>query len=153
MQAQMAESDLAEMAIGAHLQAQAEQRAGALDRILQRLQCQRQHLGGVGGAKAATDALHRIGFHRRIARHRQRRAGSFQSIELQHAEGRQRAHVVRPQQMHQRVGQLRQLVIELLPQPPGEKSETFEQTLDIRVAPGLPEERRQCRTALGEALA
>ncbi len=55
--------------------------------------------------------------------------------------------------MHQRVGQLRQLVIELLPQPPGEKGEAFEQPLDIRIAPGLPEERRERRAALGEALA
>ncbi len=55
--------------------------------------------------------------------------------------------------MHQRVGQFRQLVIELLPQPPGEKSEAFEQPFDIRIAPGLAEERRERRAALGEALA
>ncbi len=97
VQAQMVETDLAKMAIGAHLQAQAEQCTGALDRVLQRLQRQRQHFGGVGGTKAAADALHRIGFHRRIARYRQRRTGALQRIELQHAESRQRTHVVRPE--------------------------------------------------------
>ena len=94
-----------------------------------------------------------FGFHRRVAWHRKGRAGALERVELQHAEGRQRAHVVGPQQVHQRMGQLRQLVIELLPQAPGEKGEALQQALDIRVAPCLAEERRQRRTALGEALA
>ncbi|MCY1443455.1 hypothetical protein D9M71_598710 [compost metagenome] len=49
------------------------------------------------------------------------------------------------------MGQLRQLVVELLPQAPGEKGKAFEQALDIRVAAGLGKERRQRRAALGEA--
>jgi len=51
------------------------------------------------------------------------------------------------------VGQLRQLVVELLPQAPSEEGEAFEQALDVRVAPALAEERRQRRAALGETLA
>jgi len=88
-----------------------------------------------------------------VTRHAERLATALDWIELQHAERRQRPHVIRPQQVHQRVGQLRQLVIELLPQAPGEEGEAFEQALDIRITPGLPEKGRQRRAALGKALA
>ena len=153
VQAQGAQADLAEMAIGAHAQAQAEQRAVTLHRIVQAVQRQRQHFARIGGAEAAGHSLDGLGFHRRVARHRKGRAGALERVELQHAEGRQRAHVVGPQQVHQRMGQLRQFVVELLPQTPGKKGEAFQQALDIRITPGLAEERRQRRAALGEALA
>jgi hypothetical protein len=48
------------------------------------------------------------------------------------------------------MAELRQLVIELLPQAPGEKRKAFEQPLHIRIPPGLPQIRRQRRTTLGE---
>ncbi len=111
MQTQALESHFADMPIGAHPKTQTEQRAVTLDRIFQRLQRQWQHFRFVGGAEPASHALYRPGLDRGVARHRQRRSRSLQRIELQHAECRQWAHVVRPQQMHQRVGQLRQLVV------------------------------------------
>jgi len=153
VQAQLLEVEITEVAVGTHRQAQAEQRAIALDRVIQAIQRKRQHFGGKGGAKATGHALDRLGFHRSVARHRQRRAGTLERVELQHAEGRQRAHIVRPQQVHERMGQLRQLVVELLPQAPSQKGETLQQSFDIRVAPALPKKRRQRRTALGKALA
>ena len=141
------------MAIGTHRQTQAEQCTITLYRVIQASQRQWQHLGGKGGAEAASHALDRLGFHRRMPWHQQGTSRTFERVELQHAERWQRAHIVRPQQVHQRVSQLRQLVIKLLPQAPGKKGETFQQPLDIRVAPALPKKRRQRRAALGKALA
>src|SRR5690606_41835185 len=76
-----------------------------------------------------------------------------QRVELQNAHSRQRTHVVWPQQVHQGMRQFRQLVIELLAQPPGEKCEPFEQAFDIRVLAALAEEWRKRGAALGKALA
>ena len=48
---------------------------------------------------------------------------------------------------------LREQAERLLPQAPGEKGETLQQPLDVRIAPALSEIRRQRRAALGKALA
>src|SRR5690606_15322639 len=58
-----------------------------------------------------------------------------------------------PQQMHQRMGELGQLVIEFLPQPPSEERKTLKQALDVRVLAALPEKGCQRRATLGKALA
>ncbi|MNJ50520.1 hypothetical protein D3C77_457950 [compost metagenome] len=150
MQAQTAQVQLAEMAVAAHLQAQAKQRAIACHRVIQRRQVQRQDVGRVTGAKTTAHAIDGLALHRCIPRHTQGRSGLLERVELENAERWQRSHVVRPQQMHQRVAQLRQLVIELLSQSPGEKGEPFEQALHIRVPPSLAKKWRQRRTTLGE---
>ncbi|MNN42541.1 hypothetical protein D3C81_1567280 [compost metagenome] len=150
MQAQRAQFQLTEVAVGAHFQAQAEQRAVALHRVIQRGQIQRQHFGRVAGAEAATHVFDRLAFNRRITLDAQRRPGTLERIELQNAERRQRAHIVRPQQLHQRMAEFRQLVIELLAQTPGQKRKAFEQPLHIRIPPCLAQIRRQRRTTLGE---
>jgi len=150
VQAQLAQFQLTEVAVGAHFQTQAEQRPVALHRVIQRGQIQRQDFSRIAGAEAATHVFDRLAFDRRIALDHQRRPGTLQWIKLQNAERRQRAHVVRPQQLHQRMAELRQLVIELLPQPPGEERKAFQQPLYIRIPPGLAQERRQRRTTLGE---
>ncbi|MNT73694.1 hypothetical protein D3C72_2124320 [compost metagenome] len=67
-----------------------------------------------------------------------RRTRMFQCVELQNTEGRQRPHVVRPQQLHQRVAELRQLVIEFLPQAASQECKALQQTLNIGVSTGLP---------------
>lgn len=125
VQPQPAHVDLAQVAIGGHAQAQAQQGAVALDRVVQLGQFQRQHLGGIGRAETAGHSAYRLGLDWRVTRHAERLATALDWIELQHAERRQRPHVIRPQEVHQRVGQLRQLVVEFLPQPPGEKGEAF----------------------------
>src|SRR5690606_22949635 len=51
------------------------------------------------------------------------------------------------------MGQLRQFIIQLLPQPSGEKGEALQQTLHVRVPAALTEEGRQRRVALGKTLA
>jgi hypothetical protein len=48
------------------------------------------------------------------------------------------------------MGQLGQFVVELLPQAAGEEGKTFKQALDVRIAPGLAEVRRQRRAAFGK---
>ena len=150
MQAQAPQLQLAQMPVAGHLQAQTEQGPVALDRIGQPAKRQGQHLGGIAGAEPAAHLIDRPALHRRVPRHSDRRPRTLQRIELQDAERRQRPHVVGPQQVHQRMAELRQLVIELLPQTPGEKGKAFQQPFHIRVPPGLPEKRSQRRTTLGE---
>lgn len=116
-------------------------------------QLQRQQVGGVAGAKLTAHAFERQAGHSRIARHPQGRPGLLQRVKLQQAKSRQRPHVVGPQQMHQRVTELGQFVIELLAQAPGQKREPFEQPLHIRITPRLPQKGGQCRIALSEATA
>ena len=74
----------------------------------------------------------------------------LQRIKLQHAERRHRAHVVGPEQMHQRVGQFWKLVIEFLAQAPRKERKAFQQTLYIRILTGLCEKRSERRITLGE---
>ena len=56
-----------------------------------------------------------------------------------------------PEQVEQRMGQFRQLVVELLPQPTCEKGEAFQQALDIRILTSLAQKGCQRRIAFGEA--
>lgn len=150
VQAQPTQAQLAEMPVAVHRQAQAEQRTLAGHRIVERLQHQRQDFGGVAGTEATGDLAHQQALDRRIALHAQRPARAGQGVELENAESRQRAHIVRPQQVHHRVAEFRQLVVQLLPQPPGQEGKALEQALDIRIASDLPEKRGQGRATLGE---
>jgi len=151
VQTQTAQFQLAEMTVGTHLQTQAQQRTVTLHRVSQRGQIQRQHLSRITGAKTATHAIDRHALDRRVALDHYRRPGSRQRIELQNAERRQRPHVVGPQQMHQRMAQFRQFVIELLTQAAGQERKAFQQPLHVRIPPGLTQERRQRRATLGES--
>ena len=91
--------------------------------------------------------------HRGAALDQQTWAWTLELIELKHAERWQGAHVVGPKQVHQRVRQLGQLIVELLPQSTREEGEALQQSLDIGVSSTLPQKRRQGRVALSEPLA
>jgi hypothetical protein len=75
-----------------------------------------------------------------------------QRRELDDARGGDLPQVVREQQRGDRVDDLGQLVVELLPDFPGEERDALEQALDVRIAPALGEERRDGRVGRGELL-
>lgn len=60
VQAQLAQLQFAEVAVSAHFQTQAEQRAIALHRVIQRSQIQRQDFGRVTGAETAAHVFDRL---------------------------------------------------------------------------------------------
>ena len=137
VQTQTAQLQLTEVTVSAHLQTQAQQRTVALHRVSQRGQIQRQDFGRVAGAETATHVIDRHALNRRVTLDHQRRTRTLQRVELQNAERRQRPHVVGPQQVHQRMAELRQLVVELLAQATGQERKAFQQPLHVRIPPGL----------------
>ena len=141
------------MTIDAHRQPHAEECSVTLDGIVQPAKSQRQHFGGKAGLEAAGHALNRTSLHRGSALDQQTWAWTLELIELKHAERWQGAHVVGPKQVHQRVRELGQLIVELLPQSTSEEGEALQQSLDVGVSSTLTQKRRQGRVALSEPLA
>ena len=97
MQTQLIEVQIAEITLGGHHQFQLQQCATALDRVIQMADIQWQDFGVKRGAELTGHAFDGFGFDRRIAWHQLHGRRALERIKLQHAEGGQRPHIVRPQ--------------------------------------------------------
>ena len=91
----------------------------------------------VAGAEAATRPLHRDGLHLRPGGNDPDvLVGSGLRGESDDRSARKRAQQLRPEQPYEGVDDLREIVLEPLPDPGGEEGEPFKETLHVRVGPG-----------------
>ena len=150
VQSQRIEFQLTEAAVDTHAQAQIQPGPFALAFVFQVSELQWHDIGGIACTELATLTVDGSALHGGIPSHPNAWAGAFQRVELQDAEGRYRPHVMGPEQVHQRVRQLRQFVIQLLTQAPGQECKALQQALDIRVLARFAEKRRQGGITFGK---
>ena len=105
----------------------------------------------VAGSEPASPSADRPRRHLGASRHGHPGAPARRRGEkLDHGHGGDRGQQVRRDDLRQRLGELRQLVVELLAQPSGEEREPLQQPLHVRVEALARQERSEARIPGGE---
>ncbi|MNY09231.1 hypothetical protein D3C86_1421370 [compost metagenome] len=137
-----------------HLEVDAHHRGLAAVGVADFLQGQRVQVDVGAGAKLAGDAIYLFGKQRRALGNQLALTDRIdQWCKTDDGRTGQRPQVVGPEHLQQRMGQLRQIVVDLHPQLGGEKGKALQQPLHVRVAGLIAEKLRQLRVVLGKLTA